>query len=565
MGLTTALATAGRALEVFSAGLQVTSQNISNASTPDYIREKLMLTTESPFNDGNLLFGTGSRATGVRQQIDKFLQTRVQTAMSDYSAASAQDSIFKQVETMVNELGDSDLSTSLNHFLGAINDLANQPDSQAMRDVAVGAGQQFATNVTTLRAQLDQLRTAQTTQVKDLVTEANQLIDTVARLNPQIVSLEAAGKLQSDAGGLRSQRYAALNRLAQIIPIKAVEQPNGNVDVFTDSDYLVLNGSNTQKLKTVTTVDRGVAVVNVLTVNSNAPLTGSGGELNGIIAGRDATVGGFIDQLDKYAASVIGEFNKIFASGTGTEGYSTVTGTYAVSDVNQSLNAAGLAFTPQNGSFQIKVTRTQDGITQTTNVPVDLDGIGADTTLSDLQAALSGVANITAQITSDGRLSLTAASGYKITFANDTSGTLAALGINTFFTGSNSQDIGVNAAVVNNSKLFASGLGGGPADSSNAVRLAQFVDQPVTGLGNLNLSDFYDGTISKLAQDSAAQAAISQGNQGFRDALVSQQSQFSGVSLDEETINALNFQRSYQTAAKFISTIDQLYDMLLNI
>jgi flagellar hook-associated protein 1 FlgK len=565
MGLSTALATAGRSLEVFSAGLQIAGQNISNASTPGYIREKLVLTTDAPFRDGNLLFGTGVVANGVRQQIDKFLATRTQAARSDFEGASARASIFKQLESTLNELGDRDLSSSLNNFLSKINDVTNQPEVQAVRQVAIGAGQQFASDVSALRAQIDQLRAAQTIKVKDLVTEANQLIDTIAQLNPQIVSLESAGKLQSDAGGLRTQRYAALNRLAEIIPIKAIEQANGNVDVFTDSNYLILDGNNTQKLQTTTSVDRGVAVVHVQIQGSDISMNGSGGELNGIISGRDTVLGGFADQLDTYAANVIYEFNKIHAAGEGVAGFSSVTGTYKVSDVNQSLNAAGLAFTPQHGSFDVKVINKQTGIAQTTTISIDLDGIGSDTTLQGLQTALAGVGNITASLTTDRRLTISAGAGYEIKFGNDSSGALAALGINTFFKGSTSQDIAVNSTVRDNANLFASGQGGGPADSSNVVKLARFVDQPVAGLGQASLSDFYDNTVSTLAQDSAAEEAVSQGFQGFRDALQSQQTQFSGVSLDEETINALGFQRNYQTAAKFVTVIDQLFEVLLNI
>jgi flagellar hook-associated protein 1 FlgK len=565
MGLSTALATAGRSLEVFSAGLQIAGQNISNASTPGYIREKLVLTTDAPFRDGNLLFGTGVVANGVRQQIDKFLATRTQAARSDFEGASARASIFKQLESTLNELGDRDLSSSLNNFLSKINDVTNQPEVQAVRQVAIGAGQQFASDVSALRAQIDQLRAAQTIKVKDLVTEANQLIDTIAQLNPQIVSLESAGKLQSDAGGLRTQRYAALNRLAEIIPIKAIEQANGNVDVFTDSNYLILDGNNTQKLQTTTSVDRGVAVVHVQIQGSDISMNGSGGELNGIISGRDTVLGGFADQLDTYAANVIYEFNKIHAAGEGVAGFSSVTGTYKVSDVNQSLNAAGLAFTPQHGSFDVKVINKQTGIAQTTTISIYLDGIGSDTTLQGLQTALAGVGNITASLTTDRRLTISAGAGYEIKFGNDSSGALAALGINTFFKGSTSQDIAVNSTVRDNANLFASGQGGGPADSSNVVKLARFVDQPVAGLGQASLSDFYDNTVSTLAQDSAAEEAVSQGFQGFRDALQSQQTQFSGVSLDEETINALGFQRNYQTAAKFVTVIDQLFEVLLNI
>ena len=55
MSLTAALATASRALEVFSTAVQVSSNNIANANTPGYIREELSLSTEDPFKHEGLI------------------------------------------------------------------------------------------------------------------------------------------------------------------------------------------------------------------------------------------------------------------------------------------------------------------------------------------------------------------------------------------------------------------------------------------------------------------------------------------------------------------------------
>lgn len=564
MGLNAALALAGRSLEVFSAGLQVAGQNIANANTPGYVREKLILTSGSSYRDGNLVYGTGVQAGGIRQQLDKYLETRLNTASSDVSGATTRDAVYKQLEATLQELGDSDLSTGLNDFLGKIHDIANQPETASARQLAVTQGTQFATSIQDLRGRIDQLRSAQSVQVTDLVSEANRLIDQVAKLNPQIVSLESAGLGASDASDLRSQRYTALTRLSEILPVKTIELSNGSVNVSLGSDNLIQDGK-VQHLTTTTSLDRGVVVITPKLAESNAPLQGSGGELNGVIAGRDQILGGFVDQLDTYAANLIYEFNKLHASGEGAAGFESVTGTNAVADVNASLNAAGLAFTPQHGSFQVKVVNQTTGIATTTTVPVDLDGIGGDTTLESLRTALNGIGNISATVGIDRKLTLTAADGYEIKFGNDTSGTLASLGINTFFTGSSSADIGVNQTVVGNPDLFAAGRGGGPADGSNALALTQFTSQSVASLGNVNLDDFYQSIVSQLAQESAGQTALVRGFTGYRDSLQSQRAQFSGVSVDEEALNMLQFQRSYQAAAKMISTVDELLNVLLNI
>ena len=565
MGLNAALATASRSLEVFSAGIQVAGQNISNANTPGYIREKLLLDTNLPFKQGQLVFGTGVTATGIVQQIDQFLETRIHGANSDFRAADARNSIYQQLETAVGELGKNDLSTSLNNFLASVNDVVNQPESGALRELATRQGATLASDIGTLRSRVDQLRQDQTVKVQTLSSEANRLIDTIASLNPRISTLEASGLVKSEATALRTQRYNALNRLSEIVPVRFIERKDRSIDVFTGSDFLVLAGS-TQHLETVASNDRNVPIVNVqLSTTKSAIGTNGSGELAGVLDGRDKVLGGFVDDLDTYTGNVISEFNKIHASGEGLKGFSSLTAETRVTDPTAVLNAAGLSFAPAHGGFQLKVTNSRSGLTQTTSIPVDLDGVGSDTTLNSLQAAIDAVGNVSASVTPDGRLKITADPDFEFRFADDTSGALASLGINTFFTGSNSADIGVNSVVSGDPGFFASSKGGGPSDSSNAVALAQFADNAVAGLNNTSLDQFYNNTISQVAHSSASESAVADGFKAFRESLLNQREQFSGVSLDEEAVKLLDFQHSFQAAARLISTIDSLFGTLLNI
>jgi flagellar hook-associated protein 1 FlgK len=144
MGLNAALAMAGRSLEVFSAGVQVAGQNIANAATPGYIREELLLEAAPPYRRGELVFGTGVLAVGIQQQIDLFLETRLHAANSNLKASQVRESIFQQLEAELRELGDQDLSTSLNRFLGALQDLVNQPELAANRQLVITQGRQLA-------------------------------------------------------------------------------------------------------------------------------------------------------------------------------------------------------------------------------------------------------------------------------------------------------------------------------------------------------------------------------------------------------------------------------------
>lgn len=568
MGLNAALAMSGRALEVFTAGIQVSGQNVANASTPGYIRDELSLEANTPYRSGALVFGTGVLASGIVQQIDKFLETRIHTANTDLNTASSREAIFKQLEAEIGELGDGDLSTSLSGFLAAIQDVVNQPESAPFRQILLDRGAQFAQDIGYLRSRIDELRSTQTVAVDGLVQEANELIKKIDDLNPKIARLENSGLIKSDAGALRTQRYTALNRLSEILPIRFREREDGGVDVFTSNDYLILGGT-IQTLETFPTVDRGVQVQSVQLSKTKSVISSNatGGAIRGIIEGRDQILGGFVDELDKFTASIIQEFNRIHTSGEGLEGYTSVTAQNFVVDPTAVLNTPsnGLNFLPSHGSFQLKVRNKITGLTETTTVTIDLDGIGADTTLNSLRASIDGINNISASITTNGNLQIDADPNFEIRFADDTSGVLSSLGINTFFSGFDSQTIAVNPAIAANQNLIATGQGGGPSDSRNAALLAEFSRIPASGLNGLSLDEFYELTITAVGQASAAETSITDGLRGFQESLFSQREQFSGVSVDEEAIKILQYQHSFQAAARMISTIDELFTVLLTM
>lgn len=564
MSLNSALAVAGRSLEIFSTGVQVAGENIANASTPGYIREELILEPAGAFRRGQLIFGSGANAVGIQQRVDIYLETRLHAASTDAAAAGARQAIYHQLESEIRELGDADLSTGLNDFLGALNDVANQPESLAFREIAISQAEELAIDVRSLRVRIDSLREAQTVEINSLVVEANELIQQVASLNPRIAQLEASGALKSDAGAERSKRYEALSRLSEIIPVKFRENKDGTVDVFSGPEFLIIAGTF-QQLETENRVDRGVTVPTVTLDRTRADITRFGGEIRGVSEGRDDVLGGFVDELDQFSAALIYEFNRLHASGDGLSGFTSVTASNQVSDATASLSNVGLPGPPENGQFEIRLTNTLTGLSETSVIDVDLDGLGADTSLNDLQAALDAVTNVSATINPLGQLQLDAANGFEIHFANDSSGALASLGINTVFTGVDSGTIGINAAVDGHPERLAVGLGGGPADGRNAAELLNFLENPVSSLADRSLDGFYDFMITNVAQDSAAETTLSDSLSTFRESLYSQRQQFSGVSLDEEAIRIIEFQRAFQSAARMITTIDELMQTLVNL
>ncbi|MCG8585646.1 MAG: flagellar hook-associated protein FlgK, partial [Pirellulales bacterium] len=150
-------------------------------------------------------------------------------------------------------------------------------------------------------------------------------------------------------------------------------------------------------------------------------------------------------------------------------------------------------------------------------------------------------------------------------FANDTSGVLAALGINTFFSGRGALDMGVDQQLLDDPSKFAASLGGIGVDSDNAVQLASFLDRPLDSESGATILVAYDRLVASVTQGSTVANSVAEGFRSFRDSLQAEQLAVSGVSLDEEAIRMLQYQRAYQASAKFISVVDDLLGVLINI
>jgi len=567
MSLFGAIQLANTALRANEIALQVTGQNIANVNTPGYLREDVVLAPAPTQKQGGLLLGLGVQVEAVVQKIDKFLEERLRGAVSDSANTQTTQGTYSQLEGLLSELSDSSLNSSLNRFFNSISEILNQPESDSVRNMAVLQGETLTRDMNRLASRTAQLRANVNDRIQSMAGDINRLVEQIRVLNVRIANTEGGALSKSDAVGLRDQRQQALEDLSKLINIHAVEQPSGSVTVYAGGDFLVFEG-NARQVKVNLSSDRGLTVAEIRLADTDAPLSPASGELRGLLDSRDKVLGDFLGQLDCFASTLAFEFNRIYSSGQGLNGFSQLTSQFEVDDSSKPLDAAGLKFTPANGSFQIIVHNKKTDLAQTSDIFVHLDGAARDTTLADLAHALSGVPGnaLSAQTTTDGRLTISSTSpDLEFAFANDTSGVLAALGLNTFFTGSNASDLGVNAVVKADPAKFAASRGGIGADTQTAVDLAKFIDRPIASQNGASLGALYDRMSADTTQGSAIAQAAADGAQVFETTLRGQKLSISGVNLDEETVNMISYQRAYQASAKYIATLIRLFDILVQI
>lgn len=145
----------------------------------------------------------------------------------------------------------------------------------------------------------------------------------------------------------------------------------------------------------------------------------------------------------------------------------------------------------------------------------------------------------------------------------DQTGFLVALGLNTFFTGDNAHTLQVNADLVADSDRLATSLTGQPGDSVNLTRLISRRDRTLDSLDNRSAQSFTYDLTAAVGSDvlSLDQARESLDIVGAN--LEAQQASISGVDPDEEVAQMLVYQRSYEAAARYLSTINQTTQELM--
>jgi flagellar hook-associated protein 1 len=566
MSLLSSIQMAGNALQANDIGLQVVGQNISNDSSTGYVREELLLSPGPTIRYGGLLMGSGVTVQGIIEDVDQFLEQRLRGATSDQANSAAVQDTYTQLETVLAALDtNSGLGATLTQFFNGISNVLNQPEDESVRNLTVQQGVTLAQSVNDVAQRVEQIRSDVNDQIAGMAHDVNRLTTQIADLNLQITNAEGGGTSASQAVGLRDQRQQDLLELSQNIGISTQEQPDGSVSVYCGGDYLVLGG-HARPVNIQLTSNRGLSVAGINLVETNSPLQTTSGKLAGLTNARDSVLGGFLDDFNTFAGTLANEFNKVYASGQGLSGFSSMTGQNAVDDANASLSNAGLPFAPTNGSFQVLLHDTQTGVTQTSTVHVDLLGLGTDTTLASLRDQFNAIDGIRASINGSGQLVLkTSSAAQQFAFASDTSGALAALGLNTFFVGSNANDLAVNQDVIADPGKFAASQGGIGNDSLNAQQLANFGSQPLATQQGMSITDVFNRLSSNVSQASSTARAMATGDTTFATTLKNQSLATSGVNIDDEVIKMMGYQQAYIASAKYISTLSDLINVLVNI
>ncbi len=575
MSLTAALQSGRSALAAGQLGIQVAGNNMANAATLGYSRQVADL--ESLRGDQSTAgggAGRGVRVTGVRRQVDDALAARLLGTSSDAAAAGTQQRILRSLEQTLGELGENDLSNELSGFFQVLSERANNTKSSS---AVVQQGDKLAGFIRSMRSELVDQRKQVDQEIGGVIAGANNLLTSIARYNTAISAAEGSG---ATANTLRDQRQESLRSLSEMMEISYVDRGLGGIDVLVGSAPIVL-GENAKVLEARRVTSGGETTVKIYTAGDRGQeLTITGGQVGSLLLNREGAIDATIAKIDKLAAQLIFEVNKLHSTGTTAAGLRSAKSDrgIALADRSLAMNSAentsfsSLPYAAQNGGFVVQVRQQSTGATQSVRINVDLDGIAADgsasaindSTAEQIRASIGGVAGLTATFTADGKLEVTPDSGFTVSFSDDSSGLLGVLGMNAYFTGTGGDSIAVRQDLIKDPSSLATGrmIDGQFVENGTALALATLQTTSAAGLGDVSITQYWLETAQIVGGATATATSNASARALVHEAMVSQRDALSGVNIDEESISLLDFQRQYQAAARVISTVDQLTQAL---
>jgi flagellar hook-associated protein 1 FlgK len=149
--------------------------------------------------------------------------------------------------------------------------------------------------------------------------------------------------------------------------------------------------------------------------------------------------------------------------------------------------------------------------------------------------------------------------------SSDTSGTLAALGINTFFSGSSARDMAICSDIVDSPSRIATALGADQSDNTNALLFLGVKDEAVDSLNAMTPEEFYRQLVTNIGQQVSIKQTRSDSIQAMIQELTSRQSEISGVDINDEAAQLLIFERMFQAMSKYLSMVQESIETMMEM
>ncbi len=604
-----------KSLMAHQAALHVTGHNISNAETEGYSRQKITLEVFDPLYVPGLTreltpgqIGQGVQVEKVLRARDMLLEDRILSESNGLAYWKEMNDWLYQVELIHNEPTDKSIMNVLDKFWASWQELANNPEEIGAREAVREYGNALTGHIKHNYAALKALRDNVEETVKARITEINSLAKQIAHLNGEILKSESVGDNPND---LWDKRDLLVEKLAGLVNIQIGRSDKDEFFIYIEGKHLV-QGKHFEKLMLQGNPDNE-GYSNVVWENDKSPLKLSSGELKALLDARDVELKHQIDALDMFTVNLMDLVNSIHRRGFGLNLRS---GLNFFRENPLSINLRGDYDFNRDGEidgtaiFRITGTNTanRDDVvglagTITLNNGITVDYVATDTVADIINRVNNSGSDIKMYINSDRKAVIRSdASEFFIAHLEDSgdflvmySGILRDRGAEGSFdyraagmSGNISGEymvtqnwhpsswMGLDEGILNEVESIAASTGtdtdgsgfpdlsAGAGNGDNALDIAGIRFEMVMIGGSGRLNEFYQALITEtgLKGERAENESINRGL--IVENLINLRKSISGVNIDEELVNLVKFQHGYAAAARFVTEVNKMLDLLIN-
>ena len=387
--------------------LSVLGNNLANAATPGYHRQRVELDTRFPLRDDDHHVGTGVDVTRIARLRNSAIETALLRNTSEAGTSQQALEINRQIESLLTP-GDATIHETLSNFFNRLEKSSNAPQDLTVRQEFLSSADELMNSFNMLDQKLATLERDVRLNVDDGVKEVNQLLNDLAGLNSLIFQTRASS---SEPNDLLDRRDAMLTKLTEWVDADSVSLGDGREQVLVAGGAVVVgNQAAALRSRDYRNGTTGIAL-NELTT----PLSLGSGKLKAMTTALNETIPAFRERLRDMAREIVRTVDQQHAQGMSDQGpYSVLLGTRGVLDLTVPLNNSVPEFPINSGDLYVTVTEDSTGIRRTEKVSIDT----STESLNDIATKLTALDGVVATIdTVRKTLMISAEGSYSIDFA----------------------------------------------------------------------------------------------------------------------------------------------------
>ncbi len=320
--------------------LATAGNNISNANTPGYSRERVNLAPQPQQFVGTGYVGSGVQVTGVERVVDQFYVSQLRSDTATFNELDAYSTQINQLDSLMADQS-TGLSPALQTFFSDVQQASQDPTSIPVRQVVLSDASSLALRFNTLYENLQSQSQSVGQQFAAQTSQVTSIAQSIAKLNQDIV--DQGGNVGTPPNSLLDQREELLRQLSELVGVNAVQQSNGMVNVFIGSGQPLVVGNTANALSSSTSsADPSQQSISLQVGNASLEVTQfiTGGSLGGLVKFQSGTLNSTYNALGRIAITLSDAINTQHKLGIDLNGNA---GVNVFSDINTASAMAARA------------------------------------------------------------------------------------------------------------------------------------------------------------------------------------------------------------------------------